>query len=80
AFSSVTVNLGQGLTTDTTLTFDSSTVNGPGTLTNAVGRTLTLNFSTVNAPLVNNGTLVARNNPNSINGAFTSGADSLLRV
>src|SRR5262249_55180308 len=41
------------------LTLYSSTVNGPGTLTNAAGNTLSMSSSTVNAnaPLVNQGTL-----------------------
>jgi hypothetical protein len=38
-------------------TITDSTIDGPGTLTNPAGRTLTLNQSVVNAPLSNGGTL-----------------------
>ena len=43
----------------TALVVASSTINGPGTLTNATGRSLTLFSSTVNAPFVNDGLLVS---------------------
>src|SRR5207247_1762028 len=72
------------LTTDfsntlTTLLVSSSTVNGPGTLTNASGKTLTLFSSTVNGALVNEGLLVGQAD-NAINGTYTSGTNSILRV
>src|SRR5262249_33084923 len=63
----------------TTLTVNNSTVNGPGTLTNAAGRTLTLTNSTINAALVNQGAIVIRAG-DSINGSFTATADSTLTV
>src|SRR5262249_30614279 len=63
----------------TTLTVNNSTVNGPGTLTNVAGRTLTLTNSTINAALVNQGAIVIRAG-DSINGSFTTTADSTLTV
>src|SRR5262249_7743052 len=63
----------------TTLTVNSSTVNGPGTLTNAAGQTLTLINSTINAALVNQGALVIRAG-DTISGSFTTTADATLTV
>src|SRR5262249_55472408 len=63
----------------TTLTVNNSTVNRPGTLTNAAGRTLTLTSSTVNAALVNQGAIVIRAG-DTISGSFTTTADSTLTV
>jgi len=79
-----TVGLGSGvnLSTGTTvLVILNTIINGPGTITNAAGQTLTLNTSTIGAtlPLDNQGTLVARGNA-AINGAFTTGATSTLRL
>ena len=59
--------------------FTSSTVNGPGTLTNDVGKSLTLRATTVAAPLVNLGTLVV-NGTSAFTDTFTTAAGSLLRV
>ncbi|MCI0463918.1 MAG: hypothetical protein L0Z62_43850 [Gemmataceae bacterium] len=59
------------------LEFKSTTLGGTGTLTNIA--TLTLTGSTVNAPLVNQGTLVAQAS-SAINGSFTAAANSTLRV
>src|SRR5262249_56844895 len=42
------------------LLLSSTTLNGPGTLTNVAGQTLTLTSSTVNAALGNQGALVIR--------------------
>ncbi len=61
------------------LTLSSSTVNGPGTLTNAPGNTLYLTGSTMNASLVNQGTLLAQAS-NVIKGDLTTATDSILRV
>jgi hypothetical protein len=57
----------------------STTINGSGTLTNTASQTLALNGATINADLVNQGTLIARGN-STINGALTTGAGSTLRV
>ena len=61
------------------ITLSNSTVNGPGTLTNADEKTLTLISSTVNAPLVNFGLLINAGS-SSINGGFTADTGSTLRV
>src|SRR5206468_2240714 len=63
----------------TNLTVNNSTINGPGTITNVAGRTLTLTSSTINAALVNQGAMVVRAG-DSINGSFTTTADSTLTV
>src|SRR5256885_12383136 len=57
----------------------SDLVNGPGTITNVAGRTLTLTNSTINAALVNQGAIVIRAGAG-INGSFTTTADSTLTV
>jgi hypothetical protein len=63
----------------TTLTVNNSIINGPGTLTNVAGRTLTLTSSTINAALVNQGAIVIRAG-DTISGSFTTTADSTLTV
>src|SRR5204863_296471 len=45
-------------TGSTAFLLTSSTLNGPGTLTNAAGKTLKISSSTINAPLINDGTLI----------------------
>ena len=57
-----------------------ATVNGPGILTNAAGNTLTLSNTKVNAPLVNQGTMVVTSSGNTIAGAFTASAGSTLSM
>ncbi len=75
-----TLNQPTGVTTSaTTLTASNSTLNGPGTITNSAAVTTTLQTCTVNAPLVNDGTLVLAGTGN-VNGGYTSGAGSTLRV
>ena len=66
--------------TQTTLLLNSSTLNGPGTLTNAA--TLELRNSTITAPLVNQGLLLARGTSaiSSAAGSFTTNASSIIRV
>ena len=54
-----------------------STLNGPGTFTNAPGKTLNLRSSSIAAPLLNQGTLVAQGT-SSIDGALTTAAGSTL--
>jgi hypothetical protein len=78
------VNVSLGVNFDNVLTnlaLTSTTVSGPGTLTNAAGRTLTLNASTIDAtaPFVNLGTLVVHGG-SSINGSFSAPPGSTLRV
>jgi hypothetical protein len=76
----VTANLTTAFTNAVTaLTLSSSTVNGPGTLTNTPGKTLTMTSSTVNAPLVNQGALVAQAT-SAITSSLTTAAGSTLRV
>ena len=55
------------------------TVDGPGTLTNAAGREMRLIGATVNAPLVNQGSIRVEL-ANAINGVFTSAPGSAVRV
>ena len=62
-----------------TVTFSNATVNGPGTFTNAAGRTLVLYTTTMNAAFVNLGTAIT-NGSSAINGAFTNPAGATLRV
>jgi hypothetical protein len=63
----------------TALSLQSTTVNGPGTLTNATGRTLVVQSSTIAAPLVNEGLLRLRAS-NTISGGLTTTATSTIRV
>jgi hypothetical protein len=59
--------------------FSSSTINGPGSLTNSAGQSLTVRATTINADLDNQGTLVVNGN-SPVNGVLTTGATSLIRV
>src|SRR6185436_17172452 len=80
AISTTTLNLAQSFSNSVTAFSPvSSVINGPGALTNAAGQTLTLNGSTVNAPLDNQGLLIAPSN-SIVNGALTTSASSTLRV
>ena len=65
----------------TTLSLTGSTVDGPGVITNALGRTLVLNASTINAtaPLVNLGTVIVRGGSR-IDGPYTAPPGSTLRI
>jgi hypothetical protein len=73
--SGVTLTNGPGLT----IAPVNTTFTGPGTLANAAGATLNLRDETVNAPLVNNGTLVLRGTVALNSGVFTT-AGSATRV
>ncbi|MGH7612728.1 MAG: beta strand repeat-containing protein, partial [Gemmatimonadales bacterium] len=78
----LTANFATGFSnTTTTLGVNSATLNGPGTLTNVAGQTLTLTSSTIGAtmPLVNQGVLVIHGS-SAINGSFTAAGSSTLRV
>ncbi len=56
SFNSTTLNLNTDFTTDFAATgMASSTVNGPGTYTNAAGTTMSLSETTLNTAVVNNG-------------------------
>lgn len=80
-FSYVTLNLATPFsTTAGNLTATYSTINDSGTITNAAGKTLTLNFSTVNAPLSNRGMLDIYGDDNAINGALSIAAGANLNV
>ena len=80
ALSGVAVNLGVDFANDVgALSFTNSTVNGPGILTNPVGKTMTVAGTTINAELANLGTLRARAT-SAINGALSNGVDATLRV
>ncbi len=77
------------ITTETlALSLTASTVNGPGTLTNAAARTLPLSSAnTINTAVINAGTLAVGavatppiSSSSTITGAFTSVAGSLVRV
>ena len=67
-------------TATTAYTINGSTVNGPGRLINANGKTLAIAVSTINAPLDNQGTLTLHGYYNNLNGAVTTAASSLMRV
>ena len=71
--SGVSFNLTPNFTNTTTgLALTGSTVNGPGILTNAAGKTLTLTNSTVAAPFTNDGLLVTRGGSTAVSGALTA--------
>ena len=61
------------------LTLSSATFNGPGVLTNAAGRTLVAQSSTIAAALVNEGLLRLRAT-NTISGPLATSTTSTLRV
>ncbi|MGH7639235.1 MAG: beta strand repeat-containing protein, partial [Gemmatimonadaceae bacterium] len=66
-------------TSDVALTLSNAVINGPGTLTNPDGETLTFLSTTINAPVVNAGTMESVL-ASTINGPFTAAAGSLLKV
>lgn len=59
--------------------FSSATINGPGLLTNAAGQFLNVRASTINADLVNQGTLLV-NGASSFTGVLTTDTSSVIRV
>jgi RTX calcium-binding nonapeptide repeat (4 copies) len=82
AFSTTTANFTADFNSSTTnLTLNSSTLNGPGTLTNATGRTLELFSSTLgaNLPVINQGLILVKGQ-SFLNGTFTTVAGSTLRM
>jgi hypothetical protein len=83
--SGVTLGLSVTLSHDTlpvslSVSLTNSTVNGPGTLPVAATSTLTMTGTTVNAPLVNFGTLQSTPGTNVLNGAVTNAPGALLRL
>ncbi len=80
-FDSGTLNLGTSLNNaSASLGIDVETVDGPGTLTNAAGKTLTLIVDTINAPLVNQGTLEVAEDESFINGGLTTATSSVINI
>jgi len=78
--SSSSLSISSALSTSTTaLSLSSSTLGGTGTLTNVSGVTVKLLSSTISAPLVNQGTLIASGS-SSITGGLTTSTGSLLQV
>lgn len=59
--------------------FSSAVINGPGLLTNVAGQFLNVRASTINADLVNRGTLLV-NGASNFTGALTTDTTSLIRV
>jgi fibronectin-binding autotransporter adhesin len=59
--------------------FSSAVVNGPGLLTNSAGQFLNVRASTINADLVNRGTLLVNGGSN-FTGALTTDTSSRIRV
>lgn len=80
-FSGATLNLTPNFSQDTlTLVPTSTIINGPGTLTVIVGRTLTLTGSTVNTTLNNFGAVQATPGTNLLSGPFSNQAGAMLRL
>ncbi len=80
ALSNVTLNLNIPHTIGPlALAPTTSTINGPGLLTNGPGVSTAISSVTVNAPLTNHGTWIVRAT-SAQGGTFTSGAGSTLRV
>jgi hypothetical protein len=77
ATANVTPNFNTGLTG---LNLLNSTWNGPGILTNPSGTTLNLQNSTITAPFVNQGTLLATGGSSQLTGTVTTGTTSTIRV
>src|SRR5690242_4418497 len=63
----------------TALRLASATLNGPGTLTNAAGRTLNTDNSTINTTLINQVLLVFRGGGNRLGGSFENQAGATER-
>ncbi len=80
-FGGATLNLTPNTTQDTlTLVPTSTIINGPGSLTVVVGRTLVLTNSTVNTTLDNFGTVQATPGTNLLTGPFSNEAGSMFRL
>jgi hypothetical protein len=64
----------------TALYLNGATVNGPGIVTNAVGKTFSIDNSTLNAALINQGSVIFRGFGNNLNGSVENQAGATLRV
>ncbi len=73
------VNLGVDETNPGQWQVDSSTIDGPGILTNAVGATLTVYGATINDPITNDGTLVVTYT-GTFDGLFSNAANATLQI
>lgn len=83
AFSKATATFAQDYTNPSTLKFDQSTIAGPGTVTNAAGKTLVLNDSTISStcPIFNKGLLdLPVTNNSFINGPLMTAPGSTFRL
>jgi fibronectin-binding autotransporter adhesin len=81
AATGATLTLASNLSTaNLNLSLNGATVSGTGTLTNPVGQTLTLVGTTINVPVVNQGTIIAKNPSNALNAALTTATGSLIRI
>ena len=81
-FAGATLNLNIGLTDSSlgSLEIDSSTVNGPGTLSNAKGLTLALSFDTINSALTNDGTITVIGDATNVAGAFNNDVGAIVDI
>jgi hypothetical protein len=77
-----TVSLANNLTTSgLALSFTGTTINGPGTITNAAGQTWSIRTVTFNTDLINQGTLITDGASTvTATNAFTAAAGSTLRL
>jgi hypothetical protein len=66
-------------TGSTAFSLTTSTLNGPGTVTNAAGKTLKVSSSTINTPLFNDGTLIAAG-ASTLGAAITTSPGSVIRA
>ena len=80
-FSGVVITLTPNVTQDTlTIVPTSSVINGPGSITVVMGRTLTLTGCTLNNTLANFGTVQAAFGTNTLNGPFSNQAGAMFRL
>ncbi len=81
AASSSTVSLaGDVSTADTAVSLYATTLDGPGTLTNAAGTTLDLFADTLNLDLVNDGSIVVQAYYSYLNGTLTTATGSAIEL
>jgi hypothetical protein len=79
-YSAVVLNLTPDLSNaGLEILFYNSTINGPGTLINAAGKSMLLSVITCNADMVNQGSLVCRRTV-SLNGGFDNVGSATIRV
>jgi YD repeat-containing protein len=81
AVNSAIMNLSAGFSnTITALGLSSVTLNDPGMLTEPAGQSLTLTAAKINAPLVNQGTILVQTNTSTLTGSFNNAAGATLRL